>query len=197
MNYLALTEEITLNDGVFCVPSSIFIYLNILVIPLIIGIILLSDIMRISSILDSDQDYQKRLKERQNRSVMNLVSKSVPWPSFHGTFRLFIYDINDPRGINLGTLVAGREYDTFNFEGSQGYALRRNSNILHTNLDGSEDVRVPVLTPSLALVEGRGVQILSRGLPIARQHTLTGGTTLLVKKETPGVQIPPRGPSNR
>lgn len=186
MNYLVSIESITLNDSVFCVPSRIYINYVTIGILLIISIILLATAgnnegaVPVSKLLDSEEDYQERLKKRQSPSFMNLSYKRRPG-TVPGSTWFFVFDKYDITGSRLTTLFLGRNYELSNFEGSQGYILHNCGNRVVTGPNGTQDVRVNVLAGQISALENRGVLILSGGQRIDRVYNAAGGTALLVK----------------
>ena len=180
MNYLVSIESITLSDSVFCVPSRIYIYYVTIGILLIISIILLATAgaVTVSSLLDSEEDYEKR--KRQRTIMMDLSYKRRPGTN-PGTTWFFVYDRYDITGSNLTTLFFGKNYEPSNFEGSQGYILHNYGGRVVTNPNGSQDVRVNVLANQISLLENRRVLILSGGRQIDRVYNGAGSAALLVK----------------
>ena len=180
MNYLVSIESITLSDSVFCVPSRIYIYYVTIGILLIISIILLATAgaVTVSSLLDSEEDYEKR--KRQRTIMMDLSYKRRPGTN-PGTIWFFVYDRYDFTASNLTTLFFGKIYEPSNYEGSQGYILKNYGDRVATNPNGSQDVRVNVLASQISLLENRRVLILSGGRQIDRVYNGAGSAALLVK----------------
>ena len=180
MNYLVSIESITLSDSVFCLPSRIYIYYVTIGILLIISIILLATAgaVTVSSLLDSEEDYEKR--KGQRTIMMDLSYKIIPGTN-PGTIWFFVYDRYDFTASNLTTLFFGKIYEPSNYEGSQGYILKNYGDRVATNPNGSQDVRVNVLASQISLLENRRVLILSGGRQIDRVYNGAGSAALLVK----------------
>lgn len=184
LSFLPFTPQITMNDHLFCIPSTIYIYCLIFVLPIIIGIIVFASGFTMSSILDSEADFRARQRPR----FINVSYVAIP--SFKDDHTntprnmIFIRDIYDPTGTNLYALLAGKSYETHVHNNYHGYLLTNTGPRLQPDLVGNLRARVPVLHAGIVSVESRGFVITSGTLntPVAVDTTLTGSKTLLIKE---------------
>lgn len=172
MKTLFLTENITFND-VFCIPSIVFI-IFIIVIPMILAIILLADRMSIPYILDSEADYQRRLKEKERpRSVIDLSFYFIPG---RGRGKPFVYDRLDPTGYNMSRLFGTYSTQAMSHNNKQGYVLG------NTAFKEGDKVIMRASSVQLNWVEREGGAVLSNGSAIEKGGTNSTGTAVFVRK---------------
>jgi hypothetical protein len=167
-----LAENFTLNEG-FCTPS-ISIIIFIIVIPIILAIILLADRMSIPYILDSEADYQRRLKKERPELVIDLSFYFIPSPERNRRGRPFVYDRLDPTGSNMSILFG--TYSSATHNDKQGYIVG------HTAL--REGDKIIMRTPSikLGLFEREGGAVFSNGSAIEKGDINRSGTAVFVRK---------------
>lgn len=176
MKSLFLTSTGQIDGHVFCVPSTIYDNYLILGITSIISIVLLS--VRIHSVLDSEQDQERRRISRD----LNLMYKLIP--SVRGN-KIFICDTFDTTALNLSTLVAGRFYESYSYAGHQGFLIGHGRRTIHEWPYGSRDACLKVLTTYVNLITSRGSRILSRVAQIHMQDSFDSAgmcKSLLVKE---------------
>lgn len=146
-DYFNLSLDILMpNDGIIC----------IFVVITIICIILLANIMKVSAIMDTDEDEARRKREPINLVYVSLArdeARAVPQP--------IIRDLNDPTGVRMQSLFPRRHL--IHRGGYIGFLARNSAEkkeggLVTTNTD-------PYL---LDAAEARGQPVLSKGLPIMK-----------------------------
>jgi len=149
----------------------------------IIGIVVYSDrvkrMMEVAFFLDSDADFRRR----QRPKFINVAYTIIPVGHRE---MIFVRDIYDPTGINLMALFADKAYDLHTHGNYNGFLKNKTnftSQVVTLN-DGSQSIRVPVLSDRMSSVESRGFVVTSGiiNTPITVDFSLEGGRSLQVKE---------------
>jgi hypothetical protein len=137
--------------------------------------------MDINSMLDTEQDYQRRLKDKKIIPIVNLFFVDSTRANNAGNFCM-IFDRNDPKGVNLSLLFSSRGYTFHTQNDMVGIRIQSGRNMVKDRANPALDkVKLSTLNATLLVAESSGMVILSTGQPITR-HTGPYKTNLLINK---------------
>jgi hypothetical protein len=138
----------------------------------------------IADLLDSEEDFQKREKDKLKYKEKEEEKKESPAADFVFTRNNlgnlgYIFDRNDPSGAILYELLANRSTTATVINGFSAIRLRNSSP--WTRVGSEYIIKTQATSAVLAEVESRGVVVLSRGTVIEKKRN--GRKTALSVKE--------------